>query len=106
MASDFKTEKTPRIDKTLFQDGHFLGRPADFDDLIVQRRLRLLAAIPDFKGKDLTLVDVGCGNGASVFFLAQDFKKILGIDIWEGHGVTFNAYKEHSGIKNVVHRSA
>lgn len=97
----FQTEKTPRIDKTLFQDGHFLGRPADFDDLIVQRRLALLEAIPNFTGKDLTLVDVGCGNGASAFFLADKFKYVLGIDVWEGHSHTFNAYKAHSGITNV-----
>lgn len=100
MEESFHVEKTPRIDKTLFQEGHFLGRPADFDDLIVKRRLALVDALPGFKGKDLTLVDVGCGNGASAFFLAPDFKYVLGIDIWEEHGKTFNAYKAHAGITN------
>lgn len=97
---EFKVDKTPRIDKTLFQEGHFLGRPADFDDLIVQRRLALVHALPGFTGKDLTLVDVGCGNGASSFFLAPHFKEVVGIDIWDEHGRVFNAYKEHAGISN------
>jgi 2-polyprenyl-3-methyl-5-hydroxy-6-metoxy-1,4-benzoquinol methylase len=99
--STFQVDKTPRIDKTLFQEGHFLGRPADFDDLIVQRRLQLTEGLPNFTGKDLTLVDVGCGNGASAFFLADKFKYVLGIDVWEGHRSSFEAYKTHSGITNV-----
>jgi 2-polyprenyl-3-methyl-5-hydroxy-6-metoxy-1,4-benzoquinol methylase len=47
------------------------------------------------------LVDVGCGNGASAFFLADKFKYVLGIDVWEGHLVPFNAYKQYAVIKNV-----
>lgn len=94
--------KTPRIDKTLFEDdGHFLGRPADFDDRIVQRRLRLVHQIEGFTGKDLSIVDVGCGNGASLFQLAPFFKSGIGVDVYESHGKTFNAYKEHLGVENV-----
>jgi 2-polyprenyl-3-methyl-5-hydroxy-6-metoxy-1,4-benzoquinol methylase len=70
-----------RIPKELFKGEHFLGRPADADDRIVQRRIKLVKDFPGFTGKDKTLLDIGCGNGASVFALQSEFKSCLGIDV-------------------------
>ena len=70
-----------RIPKELFRDEHFLGRPADADDRIVHRRIKLVRDFPGFVGKDKTLLDIGCGNGASVIALHQDFKSCIGLDV-------------------------
>ena len=71
-----------RIAKHLFQeDGHYLGRPADFSDKLISRRVRLVERIPGFIGKDLTLLDIGCGNGASMFLLADRMKSCQGIEV-------------------------
>jgi SAM-dependent methyltransferase len=70
-----------RIPEELFKDDHFLGRPADADDRIVRRRINLVRNYPGFTGKDKSLLDIGCGNGASIFALQADFNHCLGIDI-------------------------
>lgn len=94
-----------RIPQALFQnDGHYLGRPADFEDRIIQRRLRLIHQINGFTGKDLTLLDIGCGNGASVINLSQHMKHCLGIDINNDHIAAFNSYKEKNNINNCEYR--
>jgi len=96
---------TKRIPKTLFEkDKHYLGKPANFDDQIIHRRLRLLKQIPKFTGKNLTLLDIGCGNGASLFGLHKDFKFCLGIDITDEHLSEFNDFKEQNNILNCEHR--
>jgi 2-polyprenyl-3-methyl-5-hydroxy-6-metoxy-1,4-benzoquinol methylase len=98
---ELQYNKTPRIDKNLFEDdGHFLGRPADFDDRIVFRRLNLVDKIPGFYGKDLNLVDVGCGNGASMLRLADKFEECVGIDVFESHRKTFEQLRQHFGVNN------
>ena len=57
-----------RVPEKLFEeDGHYLGRPADFSDRIVERRINLVNGITGFTGKNLSLLDIGCGNGASMF---------------------------------------
>lgn len=90
-----------RIPTALFnEDGHYDGRPADFDDRIVQRRVRLTKAIPNFLGKDNTLLDIGCGNGASMFLLSNDMKACSGIDITDEHYDLFKAYKDKNNIDN------
>lgn len=70
-----------RIPDDLFKGDHFLGRPADADERIVHRRISLVRNYPDFIGRDKTLLDIGCGNGASIFALHKDFSFCLGIDI-------------------------
>ncbi len=100
MAEDLY-ERTPRIDKNLFEDtGHFLGRPADYDDKIVFRRLALTGRIPGFFNKDAVLVDVGCGNGASMLRIANEFKHCVGIEIFEEHRATFEILKNHFKVEN------
>lgn len=70
-----------RIPEVLFKDDHFLGRPADANERIVQRRLNLVRKYPGFTGKDKSLLDIGCGNGVSIFALQAEFSYCLGIDI-------------------------
>jgi len=90
-----------RIPDELFQkDGHYLGRPADFDDRIVLRRIKLVKAIPNFTGKDLSLLDIGCGNGASMFILSSEMKNCLGTEITNEHEDEFNKYKLNHNIQN------
>lgn len=95
-----------RVPTELFkEDGHYLGRPADFDDRIVQRRLRLVRNIPEFTGTGLSLLDIGCGNGASLFGLCDNMKYCLGIDINDEHLPEFNAYKEQNAVRNCEFRA-
>ena len=79
---------------------HYLGKPANFDDRIVQRRLRLLRKIPEFTGENLTLLDIGCGNGASLFGLQKEFKYCLGVDIIDEHLTVFDNFKRDNNIHN------
>ncbi|MBM3419427.1 MAG: class I SAM-dependent methyltransferase [Bacteroidetes bacterium] len=90
-----------RIPGALFDDkGHYLGRPADFNDKIIERRLNLVNKIPDFTGANLTLLDIGCGNGASMFGLQLKMKSCLGIDITDEHYSEFDKYRLENNIKN------
>ena len=63
-----------RVPTDLVKDGLYLGRPADFTDKIITRRINLVKQIPNFCGKNYELLDIGCGNGASSFLLAPDMK--------------------------------
>jgi 2-polyprenyl-3-methyl-5-hydroxy-6-metoxy-1,4-benzoquinol methylase len=93
-----------RIPQELFrEDGHYLGRPADFEDRIIQRRLRLVKQIPGFLGRNLTLLDIGCGNGASVFGLCTDMKTCLGIEISDEYAADFLKYQTKHQIENCAY---
>jgi len=87
-----------RIPKELFKDEHYLGKPADFSDIIIQRRVRLVKQIKDFTGK--TLVDIGCGNGASILMLADQMSECTGLDIEASHKSVFEKYREQLSITN------
>ncbi|MCE5304250.1 MAG: methyltransferase domain-containing protein [Chloroherpetonaceae bacterium] len=87
-----------RIPKELFKDEHYLGKPADFNDIIIQRRVRLVKQIKDFTGK--TLVDIGCGNGASILMLADQMSECTGLDIEASHKSVFEKYREQLSITN------
>jgi SAM-dependent methyltransferase len=92
-----------RIPKEFFKDdGHYLGRPADFSDRIIQRRLNLVNKIDHFIGKDLTLLDIGCGNGASMFGLSDKMKYCLGLDITDEHLSEFELFKEQNNVLNCL----
>ncbi len=90
-----------RIPKQLFKDdGHYLGRPADFDDRIIHRRVRLLRSIPNFTGKALDLLEIGCGSGATMFLLAPEMKFCQGIEVTDEHLQDFLRYKTENNIEN------
>ncbi len=76
------------------------GVPADFGDRIVARRTRIAAAYPGFVGANRTLLDAGCGNGASMLTLARHFAHCHGIDISENHLHAFRREADRRGIRN------
>jgi len=90
-----------RIPSTLFDEkGHYLGKPANFNDKIILRRLNLVNKIPNFTGTDLKLLDIGCGNGASMFGLHHKMKSCVGVDITDKHLPEFTQYRLENNIKN------
>jgi 2-polyprenyl-3-methyl-5-hydroxy-6-metoxy-1,4-benzoquinol methylase len=94
-----------RVPQELFQeDGHYKGRPADFTDRIVNRRIRLLESSNDFINKEYSLLDIGCGNGASMFLLSNKMKKCVGIEITDEHENEFNNYMQAKNIQNCKYK--
>lgn len=89
-----------RVPAELIKEGHYLGRPADFDDKIIRRRVDLVKAVPGFCSRNLDLLDIGCGNGASIFLLAPEMKSCLGVEIETTHLQEFTLYKEDHNIQN------
>ena len=89
-----------RVPEQLIIDDHYLGRPADFGDRIIQRRIDLLKKIPNFLGEDLELLEIGCGNGASMLLVADQLKSCLGIEIFEGNKEEFQAIKNKLNVTN------
>lgn len=73
---------TARVDKELFQQDHYLGKPADDTDRIVDRRISILKEYPAFFGP-YSLIEVGCGSGATITRLGKEFTRKLGIDIFD-----------------------
>ncbi|MCL2682704.1 MAG: class I SAM-dependent methyltransferase [Bacteroidales bacterium] len=82
------------------EDGHYLGKPAESTNKIIQRRLNLVDTISEFKGAQLSLLDIGCGAGASLIRLAPDMKHCLGIDINDYHSAEFEKLCEESQLSN------
>lgn len=93
-----------RVPGELFreEDGQYLGRPADFDDRIISRRIRLLEETEGFISKEATLLDIGCGNGASMFLLCDKLKACKGIDINNDHEEELRQYMTSNNIDNVT----
>lgn len=88
-----------RVDETLFEGEHYLGRPADHTDKIITRRVDLVKAIPGFCNKDMELVEIGCGNGATLLLMANEMKSCLGVDVFD-HTAEFEKVKKEQGITN------
>lgn len=91
---------TERVDKNLFEGEHYLGKPADANDLIIERRLRILRAIPGFIGKEHTLLEIGCGNGNTMLKLAAEFKNVVGLEYETSHQAQFNELKTAMKAEN------
>lgn len=87
------------VDKTLFEGEHYLGRPADSTDKIITRRVELTKAIPGFCNKNLSLLEIGCGNGATLLLMADEMKECYGVDIFD-HTAEFEKEKAAKGITN------
>ncbi len=91
----------PQFSEHFFnEEGHYLGKPAESTNRIVYRRLNIVNAIPKFKGKELSLLDIGCGAGASVVRLAPEMKSALGIDINDFHKVEFEKICAENHVSN------
>jgi len=90
-----------RVDQALFDEtNHYKGKPADFFDKIISRRIEIVNQIQGFCDQNLSLVEIGCGNGASIFLLADKMKECIGIDIHQNHKKDFEDYRDKNGIKN------
>lgn len=76
------------------------GKPADFGHRIVARRVRLVRQIEGFIGKELDLVDVGCGNGASMLSLAPMMHSCVGLELSEANKAPFEERRAKTNIRN------
>lgn len=94
---------TSRVDKSLFEEDHYLGKPADDTDRIITRRIDVLSKSSDFFGTDLSLIEVGCGSGATINRLAGRFKNCLGIDIFD-YSVPFEQSRSRYRATNTEFR--
>jgi len=97
---NFNNKYDKRVPDELFRGDHYLGRPADFTDKIVERRVRLAKQIDEFVGKEYSLLDIGCGNGASMALFASSMATCTGIDIEDVHQDEFDVYVKDQDIKN------
>lgn len=93
-----------RIPSDLIKEDHYQGRPADFEDKIIKRRISVLKKYSNFCNKEYNLLDIGCGNGASMFLLSNEMKNCLGIDIEESHKEEYEVYRKKHNIKNCEYK--
>jgi 2-polyprenyl-3-methyl-5-hydroxy-6-metoxy-1,4-benzoquinol methylase len=75
--------KSPRVDKKLFHDEHYLGRPADDEDKIITRRIGIMERYPEFFNREMDCIEIGCGSGATITRVANRFRNCLGVDIFD-----------------------
>lgn len=94
---------TGRVDKTLFRDEHYLGKPADDEDKIITRRINLIERYPEFFNKTLSCIEVGCGSGATITRVANRFRNSLGIDIFD-YSNDFEVQKQKNNAQNCEFR--
>jgi 2-polyprenyl-3-methyl-5-hydroxy-6-metoxy-1,4-benzoquinol methylase len=90
---------TSRVDKDLFREQHYLGKPAGDDDRIITRRITILERYPEFFNRSNTCIEVGCGNGATITRVANRFSRCVGIDIYD-YSREFTAQKEKHAAYN------
>lgn len=93
---------TSRVDKTLFESEHYLGKPADNNDLLVWRRIDLVKAYPDFLDSTLDMVEIGCGNGNTAVPMAKHFKSVMGLEYASVHAQEFEALRAEQGAENAA----
>jgi 2-polyprenyl-3-methyl-5-hydroxy-6-metoxy-1,4-benzoquinol methylase len=90
---------TSRVDKDLFRDEHYLGKPAGDEDKIISRRIEILEKYPEFFNSSVTCIEVGCGEGETITRIAKRFSKCLGIDIF-GYEPAFEKRKQKYNADN------
>jgi 2-polyprenyl-3-methyl-5-hydroxy-6-metoxy-1,4-benzoquinol methylase len=94
---------TKRVDKDLFREEHYLGKPADDEDKIISRRISVLERYPEFFNRSLSCIEVGCGGGATITRVANRFNQSLGIDIFD-YSAQFQQQKEKNNAANCEFR--
>lgn len=98
---------TSRVDKELFESDHYLGKPADDTDLIITRRIQLMAEQKGFFNKEVDCIEIGCGSGATINRVAKEFRNCLGIDIFnysepfEGQRKKWDAHNSQFRLVNL-----
>jgi ubiquinone/menaquinone biosynthesis C-methylase UbiE len=60
-----------------------LGKPASYDDFVLERRIELIDGMGSFRGG--RLLDVGSGNGAQTLRLLGRFEEIVALDVVPEH---------------------
>jgi 2-polyprenyl-3-methyl-5-hydroxy-6-metoxy-1,4-benzoquinol methylase len=90
---------TKRVDKDLFRQEHYLGRPADDVDKIISRRITVLERYPEFFSRSLACIEVGCGSGATITRVANRFGRSVGIDIFD-YSKQFEEQKQKNAATN------
>jgi 2-polyprenyl-3-methyl-5-hydroxy-6-metoxy-1,4-benzoquinol methylase len=91
---------TQRVDKTLFEGSHYLGKPADHTDLLVRRRIEILKGFTKFWDANATVLDIGCGNGNTILQVAAAFKRAYGLEYAPDHESEFHQLKENLNAHN------
>jgi len=92
---------TERVDKNLFREEHYLGKPADDADKIISRRIDILNQYPDFFVNTTDIIEVGSGSGATINRIASRFRTALGIDIFDYS----EPFKQQQQMFNAVNSS-
>ena len=102
---------TSRVDKALFEAEHYLGKPADTDDLLVERRIALVEAYSGFISQNLDLVEIGCGNGNTAVPMAKHFQSVTGLEYaavhqqeFEGLKAKYDAHNAEFGVWDIMAR--
>lgn len=75
-----------------------LGQPSHYDDLIITRRIAVLDQFDHFFDEEKTLIDIGCGNGATLFHLADRFRLCHGIDLSEEN---YRTFEQEAAARNI-----
>jgi len=77
-----------------------LGKPAELDDFIITRRINIVRSHNGFFDNTKSLLDIGCGNGGSLFRIYPHFKSCHGIDIVDENIITLQNSIESENINN------
>lgn len=76
------------------------GKPAEFDNLLVRRRVRIVETFGGFLASGLRILDFGCGNGATMFEICDRVLHVDGIDISEANRQLFEQKKQERNAQN------
>jgi len=76
------------------------GKPAEFGDFIIRRRLKLLEDVEGFFDRSKSILDIGCGNGSSLLLIHDQYKHCHGVDITQSSLDEFGERIQKNGIKN------
>ncbi len=96
---------TQRVDRSLFVQDHYLGKPAYQEDVLVQRRIAIIKQWNDefaekfFQSQGI-LLDIGCGNGNTILPLSPYFSSSIGLEYNELHKEEFNSLQKQLQISN------
>ena len=77
-----------------------LGKPAEIDDFIITRRINILRSHNKFFNNTKSLLDIGCGNGGSLFKIYPHFKSYHGVDIVDENIITIQSSINSKNLKN------
>ena len=75
-----------------------LGKPAKIDNFIITRRINIVRSYNGFFNNTKSLLDIGCGNGGSLFKIYPHFKSCHGIDIVK-ENIIIIKYITHPSIR-------